>query len=116
MTKEDAIWTLQYVDPEDPAFHEAVGLAVNALRTQLEAENGAPLTLDELRKMDGEPVWIEYIHKRAHSKYRIVRWVSDNTIVFEEYDKEFGPYNSAYLGHYGKNWLAYRHKSMEGTT
>ena len=39
------------------AIRKAAGLAVDALRTQ--QEPNAPLTLGELREMDGEPVWCE---------------------------------------------------------
>ncbi len=39
---------------------EACDMAVAALRAQAEAEQNVPLTLDELREMDGEPVWIVF--------------------------------------------------------
>ena len=38
----------------------AYSMAVAALRTQLGRENRNPLTLDELQKMDGQPVWCVY--------------------------------------------------------
>ncbi len=34
----------------------AIDLSIAALRAQAEAENNEPLTVDELREMDGEPV------------------------------------------------------------
>lgn len=40
------------------AFLEAVGMAISALSAQQEAEKNEPLTLEELREMDGEPVWL----------------------------------------------------------
>lgn len=95
------------------AINEACRLAVVALRAQQDRENPKPLKLDELREMCGEPVWIEFIHMHASSKYRIVRRFLYNAIEFEEYDRDFGPYNTLYLGHYGKIWLAYRHKPKE---
>ncbi len=88
--------------------------AIAALRAQQERENPRPLTLDELREMVKKPIWIEFIHKSESSQYRIVRGFSGNDILFEEYDKEFGPYKSAYLGHYGNVWRAYRHKPKGG--
>ena len=40
---------------------EAFDIAISALRQQEAVTNrNAPLTLDELRKMDGEPVWVVY--------------------------------------------------------
>ncbi len=38
--------------------NEALEMAIDALRAQQERENPKPLTLDELRQMDGEPVWV----------------------------------------------------------
>lgn len=38
------------------ALHDALDVAVSALRAQ--QEPNAPLTLEELREMGGEPVWI----------------------------------------------------------
>ena len=38
-------------------WHEAMTMAVAALREQESMNENAPLTLDELRQMDGEPVW-----------------------------------------------------------
>lgn len=36
---------------------EAIEMAISTLRAQQEAEQNEPLTLDELRTMDGQPVW-----------------------------------------------------------
>ena len=33
-------------------------VAISALQERIERERNEPLTLDELRKMDGEPVWV----------------------------------------------------------
>lgn len=37
---------------------EALNMAIAALRAQQEAEKNEPLTLEELREMEGEPVWL----------------------------------------------------------
>lgn len=39
----------------------AHNMAISALRAQQEVEKNEPLTLDELREMDGQPVWIDFI-------------------------------------------------------
>lgn len=39
-------------------YEEALGIAIEALR-QMPCEKNDPLTLEELRQMNGEPVWIE---------------------------------------------------------
>ncbi len=95
-------------------LEDALWIAIAALRAQAKTEKNDPLTLDELRKMDGEPVWVKFLNKIGKSEYRIIRSFSNNNgIYFENYDKEFGPYASLYLGHYGKTWLAYFHKPEE---
>lgn len=91
------------------AAYEDTGLEPEEVEKLVSPPN-APLTLEELREMVGEPVWIEFIHTPAKSEYRIIRTMSDTAIRFQEYDKEFGPYASLFLGHYGKTWLAYRNK------
>ena len=74
MTREEAIKVLENPDVsigvaarigQDPEYWRklkpALDMAISALRQQDQSpESGKmmPLTLDELRKMDGEPVWI----------------------------------------------------------
>ena len=76
MTREEAIEVLEngewweeltewymVVNPEHNKLHDAVDMAISALRKQgnsIEIEAIKPLTLDELREMDGEPVWVVY--------------------------------------------------------
>lgn len=66
MTREEAIerlenllskcWTgAAVVSGED---FKALNTAIASLRAQQEREDPKPLTLDELRQMDGEPVWV----------------------------------------------------------
>ena len=62
-----------------------------------------PLSLDELRKMDGEPVWVVWPDGRLKSRWHIVGsslWIE----MFTEWD-------GAFSLDYGKTWLAYRHKT-----
>lgn len=51
-----------YVSPDGMIraadYVEACSVALAALRAQQEPEDPKPLTLDELRQMDGEPVWV----------------------------------------------------------
>ena len=51
---------------EYPHIHicEALNMAITALREQEERENPKLLTMDELKKMNGEPVWVEEFAKR----------------------------------------------------
>lgn len=70
MTKEEAITILEngewweiisgvlpHNDAERIELQEAVHVAISALRAQVDTPPNAPLTLKELREMDGEPVW-----------------------------------------------------------
>lgn len=60
----------------------------------------APLTLEELREMDGEPVWVEFLYNKEP------RWM----LVHIEDDDVRSIYTSADFECYGEQWLAYRRK------
>ena len=70
-----------------------------------------PLTLDELRKMGGEPVWIKLFDKDEEFWVLRYDWVDtrnpDPMILL----------HMRWYSHadYGKTWLAYRKKPEEGT-
>lgn len=49
--------------PPDEEAVEALSLAISTLRAKQDAEKNEPLTLEELRQMDGQPV---YITKNGH--------------------------------------------------
>ncbi len=59
MTREDAIRIIEKNRPTSGyiMLREALDIAVAALRAQAEAEGDEPLTMAELKEMDGEPVW-----------------------------------------------------------
>ena len=59
MTNEEAIEAIKcnWPDSRYTILREALDMAISALRQQGQERN-SPLTLDELRKMDGEPVWV----------------------------------------------------------
>lgn len=92
----------------------ALGVARIVLRVQQERENTKPLTLDELREMDGEPVWIA--PKKEGGKIT-ARWmlVSAHSTEVDLY--LFQPNSGIAQGYTGKSygtaWLAYRHKPRE---
>ena len=110
MTVEEAITIL---DPETrretlrkipvmdriEADQEACRIAVAALRAQLESND--PLTLEQLRKMDGEPVCIApvdggpYTWMLVDTEYEVCREAYGGLAVFENL---------------GKTWLAYRRR------
>ncbi|MCI8623775.1 MAG: hypothetical protein HFG26_08945 [Provencibacterium sp.] len=71
-----------------------------------------PLTLDELREMDGEPVWVVSVSSinGFEGHWDICEW-ENGTVVLLPHCME-----SPDISLYGKTWLAYRRKPEERTT
>ena len=65
-----------------------------------------PLTLDELRKMDGEPVWVQSPGVPEYGRWAIVEGAGENCLFLR---------NDFTCHDYGKTWLAYRQKPEEET-
>ena len=126
MTNEEAIEILRKNRPtSDPRpcgveLCDAVDMAISALRQQETVTNrnglNEPLTLDDLRKMDGEPVW--WWNKSAKPVCTICVWdrFMDEP-MFANYDWQSE--DSLKLSKY--KWLKkcgykpYRQKTEEGT-
>lgn len=72
------------------------------------AESGSnPLTLDELRQMDGEAVWTVGVGANKSKSYYALVMLSRKSVytVIGDEMVQVGA-----LCQYGKTWLAYRHK------
>lgn len=70
-----------------------------------------PLAIEELREMDGEPAYFVSLHD-SFSGWGIIRIVEMSKtwfIAVSGAERTFGDKDN-----YGKTWLAYRHKPMEG--
>ena len=113
MTRERAAELLSEVTVlDDPEMAEAHRVAISALRQQEAVSNrnglNEPLNLDELRKMDGEPVWIEDVgeYKWHGSGWAIVD--QENCLV-----RKASNGNPAFFERYWKEWVAYRQKPEE---
>ena len=121
MTREEAIKFAEYAQimaDGKPDVQEFYKLAESALRTQQELESkfrvfesNEPLTLDELREMDGEPVWCEIYIKGQSSFYGIVH--GENVTGFIPGDDNPSNLAITNVGAYGLAWLAYRQKPEE---
>lgn len=86
-----------------------------ALRAQQEAEKNAPLTLDELQKMGGEKIFIQYIGAcKGFYEDEWVPYYGKHEKCVEEFEGELIACILP-LKYYGKSWLAYRHKPKEGS-
>ena len=94
---------------------DAIDMAISALRQQEVTKKVDPLTLDELRQMDGEPVWIVEYPDWGHWELSADAedYVTDREPSF------YGMKHNDPAGRYGLHklgWLAYRQKPEEGTT
>jgi len=91
----------------------AMEFMITALRSQAEREANEPLTLDELKQMDGEPIWFE-TGEISIDEQILGRWA----IITERTNKAIwitctkgNRYGNAWLfENYGKTWFAYRYK------
>lgn len=105
MTREEAEEILEgknIVDYE--TYLEAVKVAVKALI----ASPNLPLTLEELREMDGEPVWAVVVQQGTPEA---IGWM----LVDLEFESAAGTHDELGFDSYGPGgWLAYRRSPEEG--
>ena len=84
---------------------EAFDMAISALRQQETVTDShqlnEPLTLSELRTMDGDPVWVQSPGVPEYGRWAIVEGVGENCLFLHD---DFTCHE------YGKTWLAYRQK------
>lgn len=123
MTREEAIKVLEkqfdkscgnyrYQNAEKLDFEDALWVAISALRQQDHfrevTKKVEPLTMDELRKMDGEPVYCVEITGREE-------WLFRRDGGFADMYGEFTSDDFMSWDNYGKLWWCYRQKPEEGT-
>ena len=91
---------------------DAIDMAISALRQQDHfrevTKKVEPLTLDELREMDGEPVYCVEITGREE-------WLFRRDGGFADMYGEFTSDDFMVWDNYGKLWWCYRQKPEEGT-
>lgn len=75
-------------------------IELDKLRDKCEAEN-EPLTWQELRTMEGKPVWVE---NQFYKRWLIAYKVNREDIIFDGN----GFYTQAFSVDYGETWQAYR--------
>ena len=112
MTRERAAELLSEVTVlDDPEMAEAHRVAISALRQQEHfrevTKKVEPLAPDELLKMDGEPVWVEF-QDGSGGCWGLVHITTFNYIVFAN-----GLFCTVGNPYYGKTWMAYRQKPEE---
>ena len=107
MNREEAIEAIKcnWPDSRYTILREALDMAISALRQQDHfrevTKKVEPLTLDELRQMDGEPVWVQSPGVPEYGRWAIVEGVGENCLFLHD---DFTCHD------YGKTWLAYRQK------
>ena len=115
MTREEAIKVLRTESVEIGGnavsvtrWLMALDMAVKALEdvTDKDVGRNEPLTLDELRQMDGEPVWVQSPGVPEYGRWAIVEGVGENCLFLHD---DFTCHD------YGKTWLAYRQKPEDET-
>lgn len=99
--------------------------AIEKLKTHPDIRPNEPLTLEELREMAGQPVWVEVLGGLADSGYGIVHLcpppelaVPQEIRVFEGISsfEQIIPYpKSKKKQKYGRVWVAYRRPPEEET-
>ena len=91
---------------------EAIDMAISAIRQQEHfrevTKKVEPLTLDELRQMDGKPVYCVEITGREE-------WLFRRDGGFADMYGEFTSDDFMVWDNYGKLWWCYRQKPEEGT-
>ena len=70
-----------------------------------EMRKNDPLTWDELKQMEGKPVWVE---NKFYKKWLIAYQINENDIIFDGN----GFYTQAFVIDYGKSWQAYRKERL----
>ena len=90
---------------------DALNRAISAWNRRAQPAN-EPLTLEQLKQMDGEPVWIvveenghyDYCGAYKYGLWAILRTTITNPCATSVYGIQYA------LKDYGKTWLAYRRK------
>ena len=72
--------------------------------TMLEdAPPNEPLTIEQLRKMNEEPVWVQNLEEPEKSQWRLLYWDRGKYLVLQGISVR-----GYLLEEYGESWLAYR--------
>ena len=120
--KEDAMSRFND-DGDDEVFRadvEVLDAAIAAIKQQQEQESNEPLTLDGLRQMKGEPVWITLAKESGRipvpEQWTIFAGMSEDINKNKVYVFSTTRTTLAYTSEsYGQTWLTYRRKPKDTT-
>ncbi len=105
-------------------LHDAVDMALSALRAQAEAEKNEPLTVEEVQQLTMKDwLWVEVIGGKPRADFG--RWNVNS--AYYQVNADYSRGEALCCGYpgigfefeyadYGKTWLAYRRKPEEGAT
>ena len=94
--------------PENPRRKSGTESAENGSASAPDGGGNRPLTLEQLRQMDGEPVWVKNNAHPEYSEWKICNGDGESHYYFSN--------GAAYeLNHYGKAWLAYARRPEDTT-
>ena len=100
--EQAAVWFANRAkDTPMPGARAMFEIAADALREKVEREDPKPLTLEELRQMNGEPVWFDGFEWRI--SYGVFDY--DGCLCLATGLDSWIP-----LCGYGETWFAYRNK------
>lgn len=112
-TYEKAINALEALKPTVTENEKlTVDFIVAALREKMERQKPNPLTLDALREMDGEPIWVIPLGESI-SRWRKCWRIYRNRGVGITADDDSKTMWFVYPKNYGTDWLAYRSRPRE---
>lgn len=103
------------IAPEEHTAQDIV-MMIQTAPTIVQTNANVPLTLEELRQMDGEPVWL-HTFSAVQKKTQIFQWAileccSDASAVFLR--AGINSRLTKWFCNYGARWLAYRRKPEDG--
>lgn len=87
-------WAATYADFKDD---------IDSILTIPQPSN-EPLTLEELREMNEEPVWVQNLEEPGKSQWRLLYWDRGKYLVLQGISVQ-----GYLLEEYGESWLAYRY-------
>jgi hypothetical protein len=108
----------RWFDDEDAAFIEAakedVLWLLDQLSSALRAQENEPLTLEQLRVMEGEPIWTVTLGVKGSGRYELCTAHALNLLPLRCVTAD-GEIHDCDQEAYGKTWIAYPRKPKGDT-
>lgn len=106
----DALHYLKTIETTENLYHDAVN-KLSKWEDEDWKDRCLPLTWDELKQMEGEPVWIEYMDDEQQTGWALIAKSPERPMFGKPklftFVREDGKFYLTISG-YGKRWQAYR--------